>query len=153
VGTWYMHWRVRTAAGKSQLLRYLRRHHLLFALYYAGGAAFLLLLAWANSVGGCQGWAGSPRSRYSAHGRGLPEWRGDHFSPVLAQGHRVRPHWSAEVTDQHLSSVSLPFRPFFLLFTRCFMAFKQQSGMVTQQAFRSLTQGADNVSGRLLLGH
>ena len=24
----------------------------MFALYYAGGAAFLLLLAWANSVGG-----------------------------------------------------------------------------------------------------
>ena len=52
VGTWYMHWRVRTEAGNSQLLRYLRRHHLLFALYYAGGAAFLLLLAWANSVRG-----------------------------------------------------------------------------------------------------
>ena len=52
VGTWYMHWRARTEAGNDQLLRYLRRHHLLFALYYAGGAAFLLLLAWANSVGG-----------------------------------------------------------------------------------------------------
>src|SRR5437764_14448881 len=51
VGTWYMHWRARTEAGNDQLLRYLRRHHLLFALYYAGGAAFLLLLAWANRAG------------------------------------------------------------------------------------------------------
>ena len=61
VGTWYMHWRVRTEAGNSQLLRYLRRHHLLFALYYAGGAAFLLLLAWANSVGGWEAAEGGQR--------------------------------------------------------------------------------------------
>jgi hypothetical protein len=52
VGTWYMHWRARTEAGNDQLLRYLRRHHLCFALYYAGGAALLLLLAWLNYVGG-----------------------------------------------------------------------------------------------------
>jgi hypothetical protein len=51
VGTWYMHWRARREAGNGQLLRYLRRHHLLFALYYAGGVALLLLLAWANRVG------------------------------------------------------------------------------------------------------
>jgi hypothetical protein len=50
VGTWYMHWRAREA-GNSQLLGYLRRHHLVFALYYAGGAALLLLLAWLNRVG------------------------------------------------------------------------------------------------------
>lgn len=52
VGTWYMHWRARTEAGNGQLLRYLRRHHLWFALYYAGGAALMLLLAWVNRVGG-----------------------------------------------------------------------------------------------------
>jgi hypothetical protein len=51
VGTWYMHWRARTEAGNDKLLRYLRRHHLWFALYYAGGAALLLLLAWLNYVG------------------------------------------------------------------------------------------------------
>jgi len=51
VGTWYMHWRARNEAGNGQLLGYLRRHHLLFALYYTGGAALLLLLAWANRVG------------------------------------------------------------------------------------------------------
>jgi len=50
-GTWYMHWRARTEAGNDQLLRYLRLHHLFFALYYAGGAALLLLLAWLNYVG------------------------------------------------------------------------------------------------------
>lgn len=50
VGAWYMHWRAREA-GNSQLLRYLRRHHLVFALYYAGGAVLLLLLAGANLVG------------------------------------------------------------------------------------------------------
>jgi hypothetical protein len=52
VGTWYMHWRARTEIGNDQLLGYLRRHHLLFALYYLAGAALLLLLAWANRVGG-----------------------------------------------------------------------------------------------------
>ena len=46
-----MHWRARTEAGNDQLLRYLRLHHLFFALYYAGGAALLLLLAWLNYVG------------------------------------------------------------------------------------------------------
>jgi hypothetical protein len=51
VGTWYMHWRARTEAGNDQLLEYLKRHHLVFALYYTGGAAFMLLLAWANHVG------------------------------------------------------------------------------------------------------
>jgi hypothetical protein len=51
-GTWYMHWRARMEAGNVQLLGYLRRHHLLFALYYAGGAILLLLLAWVNRVGG-----------------------------------------------------------------------------------------------------
>jgi hypothetical protein len=51
IGTWYMHWRARTEAGNDQLLRYMRRHHLWFALYYAGGAALLLLLAWVNHVG------------------------------------------------------------------------------------------------------
>jgi hypothetical protein len=51
IGTWYMHWRARTEAGNDQLLRYLRGHHLCFALYYAGGAALLLLLAWLNYVG------------------------------------------------------------------------------------------------------
>ncbi len=51
VGTWYMHWRARAEAGNDQLLRYLKRHHLLFALYYTGGAVLLLLLAWANRVG------------------------------------------------------------------------------------------------------
>ncbi len=50
-GTWYMHWRARTEDGNVQLLGYLKRHHLLFALYYAGGATLLLLLAWANRVG------------------------------------------------------------------------------------------------------
>lgn len=52
VGTWYMHWRARTESENDKLLRYLRRHHLWFALYYAGGAALLLFLAWANYVGG-----------------------------------------------------------------------------------------------------
>ncbi len=51
VGTWYMHWRAREDEN-NQLLRYLRWHHLLFALYYVGGSALLLLLAWANRVGG-----------------------------------------------------------------------------------------------------
>jgi len=51
VGTWYMHWRARTETGNEKLLRYLRRHHLWFALYYAGGAVLLLLLAWLNYVG------------------------------------------------------------------------------------------------------
>lgn len=51
VGTWYMNLRARTEAGNDKLLRYLRRHHLWFALYYAGGAALLLMLAWLNYVG------------------------------------------------------------------------------------------------------
>ena len=51
-GTWYMHWRARMEAGNGKLLHYLRRHHLLFALYYAGGATLMLLLAWVNRVGG-----------------------------------------------------------------------------------------------------
>ena len=52
VGTWHMHGRARTEAGNDQLLGYLRRHHLLFALYYTGGAALMLLLAWVNHIGG-----------------------------------------------------------------------------------------------------
>jgi len=52
VGTWYMHVRARTEDGNDQFLRYLSRHHLSFALYYAGGASLLLLLAWVNRVGG-----------------------------------------------------------------------------------------------------
>lgn len=51
VGTWFMHWRAEREAGNGQLLRYLKRHHLLFALYYAGGASLMLLLAWANRLG------------------------------------------------------------------------------------------------------
>jgi hypothetical protein len=51
VGTWYMHWRAGREAGNGQLLRYLKRHHLLFALYYVGGASLMLLLAWINRVG------------------------------------------------------------------------------------------------------
>lgn len=50
VGTWYMHRRAGTE-GDGQFLEYLKRHHLLFALYYSAGAALLLLLAWANQVG------------------------------------------------------------------------------------------------------
>jgi hypothetical protein len=50
-GTWYMHLRARTEAGNDQLLRYLGRHHLCFALYYAGGAVLLPLLAWVNHLG------------------------------------------------------------------------------------------------------
>src|SRR3974377_361906 len=45
-----MHRRARTEVGNDKLLRYLRRHHLWFALYYAGDAALLLLLAWLNYV-------------------------------------------------------------------------------------------------------
>jgi hypothetical protein len=52
VGTWYMHGRAKTEDGNTQFLGYLRRHHLWFVLYYTGGAALLLLLAWANRVGG-----------------------------------------------------------------------------------------------------
>src|SRR2546421_13057017 len=63
VGTWYMHWRARTEAGNDKLLRYLRRHHRLVALYYAGRAAFLLLLACANIVGGSQAAAAGQRVR------------------------------------------------------------------------------------------
>jgi hypothetical protein len=59
-GTWYMHWRARMEAGNGKLLHYLRRHHLLFALYYAGGATLMLLLAWVNRV---EGWGVAERGQ------------------------------------------------------------------------------------------
>ena len=54
---------------------------------------------------------------------------------------------SASFTGFSLSSLSL------LFFTRCVLTFKQPGGTVTQQAFRSIAQVLNDISGGLLPGH